>query len=160
MNSTSRRCALLSLPVLTALVGGIVFGLGGYTVHYAAGLSYLSNNPASCVNCHIMREHYDGWQKASHHTAALCNDCHMPHDLVGKYYTKAENGFWHSKAFTLQGFHEPIIIRDHNARVLQGACVDCHRDMADTVLGIGDVEDGGAAGCVRCHPAVGHGPRK
>lgn len=160
MKNVCRRWSLCSLPVVAALVAGAITGLGGYTVHYAAGLSYLSNDPQSCVNCHVMRDHYDGWQKASHHTVATCNDCHTPHDLVGKYFIKGENGLWHSKAFTLQDFHEPILIRSHNARVLQGTCVDCHRDMADTVLGLADVEDGGAANCVRCHSSVGHGPRK
>jgi len=86
--------------------------------------------------------------------------CHTPHDLVGKYFIKAENGYSHSKALTLQDFPEPIMIRPRDARVLQGTCIDCHRDMADTVLGHGDTEDGGAATCARCHAAVGHGPRK
>ena len=33
-------------------------------MYYAQGFSYLSDDPAACANCHIMREHYDGWQKA------------------------------------------------------------------------------------------------
>lgn len=150
----------LSLPVLASLALGAVLGLGGYTFYYGKGLSYLSNDPRSCVNCHIMRDHYDGWQKASHHAVATCNDCHTPHNLVGKYVVKAENGFWHSKAFTLQDYHDPLIIRPRNSRVLQGACQDCHREVAATVQGSGQAEDGGAARCVRCHAAVGHGPLK
>ena len=79
------------------------------------GFSYLSNDPKACVNCHIMRDHYDGWQKASHHAVATCNDCHTPHDsLSPSTSSKAENGFWHSKGFTLQDFHEPIRIRPRN----------------------------------------------
>ena len=159
----TRRTAYLtgiSLPALAAVLAGFVLGLGGYTFWYAEGLSYLSNDPQTCVNCHIMRDHYEGWSKASHHSVAVCNDCHMPHDLVGKYYTKAENGFWHSYAFTLQNFHDPLIIRPKNARVLQGACVECHRDVADTVLGHGAADDGGAAYCARCHAQVGHGPAR
>ena len=72
---------------LLLLVGliGFLFGLGCYTVYYAEGLSYLSNDPKACVNCHIMRDEYEGWQKASHHAAATCNDCHVPHDIIGKY---------------------------------------------------------------------------
>jgi cytochrome c nitrite reductase small subunit len=150
----------LGLPGLAAVCVGVVLGLGGYTFWYGEGLSYMSDSPLTCVNCHIMREHYDGWQKASHHNVAVCNDCHTPHNLVGKYLTKAENGIWHSKAFTLQDFHDPLIIRPKNARVLQGACVECHRELADTVLGHGTAEDGGAAYCARCHAAVGHGPAK
>ncbi len=111
--------------LVCALVGGVL-GLGGYTFWYARGASYFSNNPQACVNCHIMREHYDSWQKSSHHAVAGCNDCHVPHDFVGKYLSKAENGFWHSKGFTLQDFPEPIRIKPRYARILQQNCIACH----------------------------------
>jgi len=55
-----------------------------------------------------MREQYDGWQKTTHHAVATCNDCHVPHDLIGKYMAKVEHGYRHSKGFTFQDFHEPI----------------------------------------------------
>src|ERR1700754_1416163 len=86
--------------VLLAILGGVAIGQSLYTFRYGEGLSYFSPNPKACVNCHIMQSQYDGWQKASHHNVAVCIDCHLPHDFVGKYYTKAENGFWHSKGFT------------------------------------------------------------
>ena len=63
---------------------GILLGAGGYTFYYARGASYLSNDPRTCVNCHIMRDQFDGWQKASHHDFATCNDCHLPHEFIGK----------------------------------------------------------------------------
>src|SRR5687768_12330901 len=84
----------LPLFILFAFGGGL-FGLGCYTFVYAQGASYLSNDPKACVNCHIMRDHYDGWLKASHHAVATCNDCHTPHEIIPKYFSKAENGFWH-----------------------------------------------------------------
>ncbi len=145
--------------LLCALLG-VALGTGVYTYHYGEGGSYLSDDPRACVNCHIMRDHYDGWIKSSHHAVATCNDCHTPHDLLSKYIVKAENGFWHSKAFTLQDFHDPIIIRPRNARVLQNNCLHCHGEFVAGILGPGGGEDGGAAGCVRCHAAVGHGPAK
>ena len=76
---------------------GVMFGAGGYTFYYADGASYLSNNPAACANCHIMNDQYDSWQKASHHAVATCNDCHVPHGLVRKYLSKAENGYQREK---------------------------------------------------------------
>ena len=39
----------------------------------------------------VMREQYNGWQKASHHAVATCNDCHVLHEVVPKYLVKAEN---------------------------------------------------------------------
>jgi len=57
---------------------GLAVGVGGYTFLYAGGGSYLTNNPAACANCHVMREHYDGWVASSHRSVATCNDCHTP----------------------------------------------------------------------------------
>jgi len=55
----------VSVPALVlCLLSGVLLGAGAYTVRYAEGLSYLSTNPKSCVNCHIMREQFDGWQHA------------------------------------------------------------------------------------------------
>lgn len=72
------------LGLLLAAVVGVFLGLSASTFTYAEGTSYLSNDPRACVNCHIMREQYDAWQKSLHHANATCNDCHVPHDLVGK----------------------------------------------------------------------------
>jgi cytochrome c nitrite reductase small subunit len=143
---------------LCAAVGGVL-GLGAQTFWYAEGGSYFSNDPRSCVNCHVMREHYDGWQKASHHMVATCNDCHVPHDRIGKYVAKAENGFWHSKGFTLQDFSEPICIKPKNARILRANCIRCHLEVVSAVdADRGDRDD--ALDCVRCHASVGHGPAR
>lgn len=136
---------------------GATLGLGIYTFWYGEGLSYFSNDPRACANCHIMRDHLDSWQKASHHAVATCNDCHVPHDFFGKWLSKAANGFWHSKGFTLQDFPEPIRIKPANAQALQQNCIGCHEQI------VHDIRMLGSAGqdenqCVRCHAAVGHGP--
>ncbi|MEO8495465.1 MAG: cytochrome c nitrite reductase small subunit [Planctomycetota bacterium] len=144
--------------VLCVLLG-VMFGTGSYTVRYAEGFSYLSSDPQACVNCHIMRDQYDGWQKASHHANATCNDCHVPHSFIPKYLVKAENGFWHSKGFTLQDFPEPIRLRPVSSRILNANCVDCHRDFVNDLLGHGAVGDE-SKGCVHCHASVGHGPQR
>jgi cytochrome c nitrite reductase small subunit len=145
--------------LLLAGLVGFVFGLGCYTVYYAEGLSYLSNDPKACANCHIMRDQYEGWQKASHHAAATCNDCHVPYDLVGKYFAKAENGYHHSKAFTLQDFHEPIMIKEKNSAILQQNCRRCHSEfVSQTTMTLHTNAD--KLDCVHCHQSVGHGALK
>ena len=151
--------ARLRLYLLLSLAGtlGMFAGLGTYTFTYARGLSYFSNDPLACMNCHIMREHFDGWQKSPHHAVATCNDCHTPHAFIPKYLSKAENGFWHSKGFTLQDFHEPIMIRPHNSAVLQHNCVTCHEQVVDGInTHRGDPQR--MLDCVHCHREVGHGP--
>ena len=147
---------MISGTVLGGLIG-LALGVCGYTFIYARGYSYLSNDPQACANCHAMNDQYSGWLKSSHHSVATCNDCHTPHDLVGKYATKAENGFWHSKGFTLQDFHEPIMIRPHNSAVLQANCVACHQQIVDGInTHAGDPKK--MLDCVHCHRDVGHGP--
>jgi cytochrome c nitrite reductase small subunit len=142
--------------MLVSVSVGVWLGLAGYTFYYAHGASYLSNDPKACVNCHIMRDQFEGWQKSSHHAVATCNDCHVPHDLVGKYFSKAANGYHHSKAFTLQDFHEPIRIKPGNFRILQDNCLRCHEGLvADMVPHRGVMQD--ALDCVRCHNDTGHG---
>ncbi len=144
------------LPALTFASIGVLAGIGGVTFNYAEGLSYLSTDPKACVNCHIMRPQYDGWQKASHHAAATCADCHLPADFPDKYLAKAENGWSHSRAFTMQGFPEPIGITPKNEEILHANCLRCHGGMLNE-QSIASTE--GAPRCVHCHDAVGHGER-
>ncbi len=137
-----------------AVAIGIATGVGGYTFIYAKGGSYLTNDPAACANCHIMQEQYDGWIKSSHRSVATCNDCHTPHNFVGKYYTKANNGYHHSLAFTTGRFHEPIQIKARNREITENACRHCHADIVQAI----DAHGTGAnrLSCIQCHKSVGH----
>ena len=142
--------------ILSLVVGGGV-GLGMYTFVYAGGHAYLSSDPKVCVNCHVMREQYDGWEKSSHHAVAVCNDCHTPKGLVGKYATKASNGFWHSFAFTSGRFPEPLRIKPHNREITEDQCRRCHADIVAAIEG--PHAGGERLSCVRCHAGVGHWTR-
>jgi cytochrome c nitrite reductase small subunit len=144
----SAAAAILLLPVAAAL------GLGGYTFVYAKGYSYLTNDPEACANCHVMNEQFDGWVKSSHRSVAVCNDCHTPHDFVGKYKTKATNGFWHSFYFTTGAFPEPIRASPTTRRIAEANCRRCHEPLAQALLtATGPGDD---FSCVRCHSSVGH----
>jgi cytochrome c nitrite reductase small subunit len=145
--------------LVLATVLGVLLGLGLFTFNYAEGFSYFSSDPKACVNCHIMRDQYDSWRKSSHHAAAVCVDCHLPHELVPKLIAKSDNGYRHSKGFTLQDFHEPIMITPRNAEILQENCLRCHGDLVhDLVAGATSAK--GAIKCVQCHGSVGHGPQR
>ena len=152
-----KRSSLTRAGIVLAALSGICFGLGAYTFRYAEGLSYFSTDPRACVNCHIMEPQYDSWQKASHHGVASCVDCHLPHDFIGKYIAKAENGYHHSKAFTLQNFHEPIRITPKNERILQANCLHCHEDLVHEMAPGLHANDPQAMNCTHCHQDVGHG---
>ncbi len=139
--------------VLTVLVGVLV-GIGSFTFGYGKGGSYLSNDPNACANCHVMQGHRDSWQHSSHRHVAVCNDCHLPHHVAGKWITKADNGFFHSLAFTTGNFHEPIQIKPRNRRVTQNACLDCHADFVHSMLPQEPSNE--TLSCVHCHQDVGH----
>jgi cytochrome c nitrite reductase small subunit len=140
--------------IVVGMAIGIVIGLSGYTFLYAKGASYLTDNPRACANCHIMQEQYDGWIKASHRAAAVCNDCHTPPGFFAKYAAKASNGFWHSFAFTTGRFPEPLRIGTRNRAITEQACRTCHRDIVDAIEG--PHTNGTKLSCIRCHSEAGH----
>jgi cytochrome c nitrite reductase small subunit len=154
MKSPRRRSGFV---LLTAVVLGACLGLGAFTFDYADGLSYLSNDPRACVNCHIMNDQYDGWTKASHHAVATCNDCHLTHSFPNYYAEKGLHGWAHSKGFTLEDFHEPIMIKQLSGNALQSNCVRCHEGMVHDILRDNKTADSSIK-CVTCHRQVGHGP--
>lgn len=144
----------MAVPLAVSL--GVLLGLGLYTFSYAEGLSYFSSDPKACANCHIMNPEYDSWVKSSHHIVAKCVDCHLPHALVPKLIAKAENGYHHSKGFTLEDFHEPILIKAKNSQILQDNCLGCHGELVHHIVS-GSTTDADAVRCVHCHRSVGHG---
>ncbi len=138
---------------LVAVVG-ILVGLSLFTFDHAAGASYLSDDPAACINCHVMREQFDGWNRSSHQAVATCNDCHTPHRFPDKWIVKGLNGWNHSVAFTTGNFPNTIRIRPFNAEIAEANCIECHQTMVDNVHGPADAE---SLSCVACHGNVGHG---
>lgn len=161
---TTASAALLRAALVVGL--GVALGIGLHTFRYAEGLSYLQTDPKACANCHIMQPQYDGWQKASHHTAAVCVDCHLPQDFFPKYVAKVENGWRHGEKFTSQSFQEPIRVQSAGARILEANCRRCHADIVRDAFGeshgsglVPSAADDGSFRCVHCHATVGHGER-
>jgi len=143
--------------MVTAAGIGVLLGLGAFTFVYAEGFSYFTTDPKACANCHIMNDKYDSWIQSSHHIVATCADCHLPHSIIDKLVAKAVNGYHHSKGFTLQDFHEPILIKPRNSYILQEACLMCHGEVVHQIVA-GSTTDKNAIRCVHCHASVGHGP--
>jgi cytochrome c nitrite reductase small subunit len=137
---------------LSGLFGGIL-GLGAFTFVYAEGFSYVSDDPAACVNCHVMRDVYEGWNRGSHKAFAACNDCHTPHRFPDKYLVKGLNGWNHSVAFTTGAFPEPIRITPLNRSVALENCLYCHGEF---VSDISHAAGPDPTNCLACHAGVGH----
>lgn len=141
--------------MLVILAGTFCFvaGLAGFTFVSAEGTSYLSDNPESCVNCHVMREQFEAWNHSSHHRVATCNDCHSAHEsTLAKYVSKGRNGFNHSVAFTFNTFDPVITITEYNEDLVNKSCIDCHEGMVSAIAP--DHDD--APNCISCHQGIGH----
>ena len=142
--------------VLAAILIGALIGIGSYTFVYAKGYSYLTNDPAACANCHVMRDHFDAWTRGSLRSVAVCNDCHTPPGLVPKYVTKARNGFWHSFYFTTGRYPDPLRITPRNHEVTELTCRKCHAEITSAIDPLHDRPRAAALQCTKCHEDVGH----
>lgn len=145
------RSGLVSMVATISL--GAAIGIGLFAFAYGEGGAYLSNDPDACVNCHVMNEAFDSWVKSSHHAVAVCNDCHLPPGAIGKWLTKADNGLFHSIAFTTGAYPRPIRIKARNLRVAQDACIHCHRALLHPQLSGPRSE---TPVCTHCHSDPGH----
>ena len=147
--------SMLLPALLFALVAGLSAGIGIFTFFYARGPSYFFDKPETCANCHVMNTVFEGWTKGGHQFIATCNDCHVPHNFLGKWYTKGENGFHHSFAFTFQKIPLVIHARENSKNIVQGNCLRCHSSMAEHAQW-GDGPQGEPLPCISCHRDAGH----
>lgn len=116
------------LPVIILL--GIMAGTSCYLFYVSKAWSYASDDPKTCMNCHIMAPQYATWQHSSHREKATCNDCHVPHDNVfNKYYFKAKDGMRHATMFTLRAEPQVIRIHEEGQNVVQNNCIRCHSNL-------------------------------
>ena len=144
------------------IVGGIIVGLGSYTVYMSRAHSYLSDEPSACVNCHIMTPYYQSWNHSSHAQWATCNDCHVPQDnVLEKYAFKAMDGLYHAAVFTVHG--EPQVIRPRVAsnNVIMENCIRCHTQLNTEFVKTGMItyaqsKDGQGKACWDCHTEIPH----
>lgn len=150
---------IVLLCVIAVLVGSTI-GLGMFTFDYAKGTSYMGNDSATCANCHVMQNHFDAWVKSSHGKFAQCNDCHSPHDPIGKSYCKSRNGFFHSLAFTTGDFPDQIRMHNYNRRVVEQNCRNCHEEIVHAIGMLTPGDKGlDSVSCLHCHNGVGHKTR-
>lgn len=147
------------------VIMGIFVGLFLLVFRISMAHSYLSDEPKTCINCHVMYPHYASWDKGSHGNVATCVDCHMPQDnFFRKYYFKASDGFRHSLYFTMRWEPQVIQIKSAGINVVQENCIRCHIDLVDmtslvTVTGKMAANNEGKL-CWDCHQETPHGTVK
>ena len=112
------------------VISGILVGLGSYMFYVSNAPSYLSDDPKSCVNCHIMAPQYATWFHSSHRERATCNDCHVPaNNIFSHYFFKAKDGLRHATIFTIRGEPQVIKIKEAGQQVVQQNCIRCHNHL-------------------------------
>jgi cytochrome c nitrite reductase small subunit len=116
------------VPVIILI--GVMVGTGLFIFRASRAWSYLSDNPAACMNCHIMAPQYATWIHSSHRRITDCNQCHVPHDNVfRKYFFKAKDGLRHATIFTLRAEPQVIFIKHAGVVVVQENCIRCHAQL-------------------------------
>lgn len=116
------------IPVI--FLSSFMLGLIIFLFYISNAASYLSDEPSTCVNCHIMGPQYTTWFHSSHREVATCNDCHVPHDnIFNTYFFKAKDGFRHASVFTMRNEPQVIYIKDEGKNVVQQNCKRCHIDL-------------------------------
>lgn len=147
------------VPVIIVL--GTFTGVVLYNFYVSRAWSYLSDDPATCINCHVMTTEYATWQHSSHRERATCNDCHVPHDNIFRhYYFKASDGLRHSTIFTARTYEQSIRMLAPGNRVVQENCIRCHGQLTEMVKANVSYEDalaGNGKRCWDCHREVPHG---
>lgn len=148
--------------IAVGLFCGILAGVGIYIYYISNASAYLSNDPETCINCHVMIPQYSTWRKSSHVRVATCVDCHVPHDsIIRKYEFKMKDGMRHATVFTLHAEPQVIRIKEDGKKVVQENCIRCHSMMLEDVSIHKVTYEGWKKGegklCWECHRDVPHG---
>lgn len=154
----SRRQQSAGMVIMGALVGLALLFMYMLRAH-----TYLGDDPAACVNCHIMAPYYATWMHSSHSRNATCNDCHVPHEnLARKYAFKGVDGMKHVAAFLT--FSEPQAPEAQTAsnQVIMNNCIRCHTELNTQLVKTGKIDfmmaqAGQGKACWDCHRDVPHG---
>jgi cytochrome c nitrite reductase small subunit len=148
------------VPVIVLL--GVITGLGFYILRISNAASYLSDDPETCINCHVMNPQYATWNHSSHREVTNCNDCHVPHNNVfNKYFFKAKDGLRHATIFTLRAEPQVIFIKQEGKEAVQQNCIRCHEKLVAGNAGIArfgtSLHYRTERSCVECHRETPHG---
>ena len=144
------------------IITGAFVGIFIYTFISSRAYSYLSDDPKTCVNCHVMAPYYATWMHSSHGRDVTCNDCHMPHDnIVKKYFVKGLNGYNHGVVFTKRTEDQAMQAKPINSQALMSNCIRCHTQLNTEFVETGrhswkEMQEIGGSACWDCHRDVSH----
>ncbi len=132
---------------------GIVLGAVAICAKISNAMSYLSDAPETCMNCHVMTDAYASWQRGSHGKVAICLDCHVPHsNIIAKTAFKSADGIKHTTVFMMRNEPQVLVLSKIAQPVVQSNCLRCHSNQLQMVRLAGTSE----RKCWDCHSNI-HG---
>lgn len=149
--------------VLAIIITGVIVGGGALTLYMLRAHTYLTDDPAACVNCHIMGPYYATWFHSSHSRNATCNDCHVPHEnAVKKWVFKGMDGMRHVAVFLTHGEKDVVRANGESSEVIMNNCIRCHTQLNTEFVSTGRIDYmmsqvGEGKACWDCHRDVPHG---
>ena len=140
------------------LIAGAAFAIAmGIFLLTTDALAYAGTHAETCNNCHVMNPMYENYYHASHHEAAECADCHLPHNnLVAYYLEKGRQGAHDVYVFSTGTTPEMIRANEHSREIIQSNCLRCHLKLVESITMGAQPFD---RNCWDCHRNVAHGPR-
>lgn len=142
---------------------GVIVGLGILFMYLLRMHTYIvGDDPAACVNCHIMSPYYATWSHSSHGRDATCNDCHVPNgNLAAHYAFKGMDGMKHVAYFITRSEHQAIEAESMSAEVIMDNCIRCHKQLNQEFVKTGrmdymEAKRGEGKACWDCHRNVPH----
>ena len=125
------RCITYRQKVIGLTMSGTIIGLVllfAYTLRLHTYI--IGDDPAACVNCHIMTPYYITWAHSSHGRDVTCNDCHVPHqNIAKKYFFKGMDGMKHVAYFVTNSERQAIMAEESSANVIMDNCIRCHAQL-------------------------------
>lgn len=149
--------------VISIVLAGLLLGGGGLFLYLLRAHTYLGDEPAACVNCHIMAPYYATWFHSSHSRNATCNDCHVPHEnAVKKWAFKGTDGMRHVVAFVTHSEPQAIRANAESSQVIMENCIRCHTQLNTEFVKTGKIDymktqTGEGKACWDCHRDIPHG---
>ena len=155
----------LSFPMKTTLVAlcGVIVGLVALFMYLLRMHTYIiGDDPAACINCHIMSPYYATWSHSSHARDATCNDCHVPNgNMLAHYAFKGIDGMKHVAYFVTRSERQAIEAETMSDEVIMDNCIRCHKQLNQEFVKTGRIDymeakRGEGLACWDCHRNVPH----
>ena len=149
--------------VAPTTLSGIAVGLVILFMYLLRMHTYIiGDDPAACINCHIMSPYYATWSHSSHGRDVTCNDCHVPNDNIAAHYAfKGIDGMKHVAYFITHSEHQAIQAESMSDEVIMDNCIRCHKQLNQEFVKTGRIDymeakRGEGKACWDCHRNVPH----